>query len=42
MARHRARPQIDVMHHEVHAQCFIASSVKTQVLCEPVYEGSTP
>lgn len=35
-------PQIDAMHHEAHAQCFIANSVKTQVLCEPVYEGSTP
>jgi organic hydroperoxide reductase OsmC/OhrA len=24
------------MHHEAHAQCFIANSVKTDVRCEPV------
>lgn len=29
--------QIDQMHHEAHEQCFIANSVKTQVVCEPVY-----
>jgi len=33
------RPSTDelgVMHHESHEQCFIASSVKTDVRCEPV------
>lgn len=33
------RPQqaeVDAMHHESHGQCFIASSVKTDVRCEPV------
>ena len=33
------RPTADelaVMHHEAHDQCFIASSVKTDVRCEPV------
>ena len=25
------------MHHEAHDECFIANSVKTEVLCEPVY-----
>ncbi len=25
------------MHHEAHAQCFIANSVKTEVRCEPVF-----
>lgn len=29
-------PQIDEMHHEAHAACFIAQSVKTEVRCEPV------
>ena len=32
-----ARPtpeQFDALHHEAHAQCFIANSVKTEVRCE--------
>jgi organic hydroperoxide reductase OsmC/OhrA len=29
--------EIDAMHHAAHEDCFIANSVKTQVLCEPVY-----
>jgi organic hydroperoxide reductase OsmC/OhrA len=28
---------IRVMHHVAHDECFIASSVKTEVRCEPVY-----
>jgi organic hydroperoxide reductase OsmC/OhrA len=28
--------EITAMHHEAHEQCFIASSVKTDVRCEPV------
>jgi organic hydroperoxide reductase OsmC/OhrA len=31
------REQIDEMHHEAHDECFIANSVKTEVLCEPRY-----
>ncbi|MCE9619038.1 MAG: OsmC family protein [Planctomycetes bacterium] len=31
------REQIDQMHHEAHAECFIANSVKTIVQCEPIY-----
>jgi organic hydroperoxide reductase OsmC/OhrA len=31
------REQIDSMHHEAHAECFIANSVLTDVLCEPVF-----
>ena len=27
---------LTAMHHESHEQCFIASSVKTDVRCEPV------
>jgi organic hydroperoxide reductase OsmC/OhrA len=29
--------QLGAMHHAAHEDCFIANSVKTQVLCEPVY-----
>ena len=28
--------ELEAMHHESHEQCFIASSVKTDVRCEPV------
>lgn len=28
--------ELAAMHHEAHEQCFIASSVKTEVRCEPV------
>jgi organic hydroperoxide reductase OsmC/OhrA len=31
------RAELDAMHHAAHEDCFIANSVKTQVLCEPVY-----
>jgi len=27
--------------HRAHESCFIASSVKTQVLCEPIVETET-
>lgn len=27
--------ELDAMHHDSHDQCFIASSVKTDVRCEP-------
>ncbi|MEP7340772.1 MAG: OsmC family protein [Acidobacteriota bacterium] len=29
--------EIQAMHHQAHEECFIASSVKTDVRCEPVY-----
>jgi len=32
-----AETEIQAMHHEAHEECFIASSVKTDVRCEPVY-----
>lgn len=28
--------ELQSMHHRAHASCFIANSVKTEVLCEPV------
>ncbi len=30
--------QLDQLHHEAHEACFIASSVKTDVRCEPVHQ----
>jgi organic hydroperoxide reductase OsmC/OhrA len=35
----------EAMHHEAHERCFIASSVKTDVRCEPLdvtAEGPPP
>lgn len=29
------RQEIDAMHREAHAECFIANSVTTEVVCEP-------
>jgi len=34
--RRPSRAEVEEMHHEAHEQCFIASSVKTDVRCEPV------
>jgi organic hydroperoxide reductase OsmC/OhrA len=31
------RDEILAIHHESHAECFIANSVKTEVRCEPVW-----
>jgi organic hydroperoxide reductase OsmC/OhrA len=36
-ARLPSEEQIVAMHHEAHAECFIANSVTTEVRCEPVY-----
>lgn len=32
-----SREDIDAMHHKAHQECFIANSVKSEVLCEPRY-----
>ncbi|WP_137937924.1 OsmC family protein [Chitinivorax sp. B] len=34
------RREIEQMHHEAHDACFIANSVKSEVRCEPVFDGS--
>lgn len=34
--RRPSRAEIEVMHHETHEQCFIASSVRAEMRCEPV------
>ena len=36
-----SRLEVDRLHHEAHEACFIASSVTTEVRCEPVY-GALP
>lgn len=30
------------LHHRAHVSCFIANSVKTEVLCEPIFETPPP
>jgi organic hydroperoxide reductase OsmC/OhrA len=34
-----SRQEILEMHHQAHEDCYIASSVRTEVLCEPVFEA---
>ena len=34
------REDVDALHHAAHEECFIASSVKTDVRCEPVVDAS--
>ena len=34
--RRPSRAQEDALHHAAHEECFIASSVRTEVTCEPV------
>lgn len=29
--------EIEAMHHQAHDECFIANSVKTTILCEPIF-----
>lgn len=33
-----SREQVEALHHRAHEACFIASSVRTEVRCEPVHE----
>jgi organic hydroperoxide reductase OsmC/OhrA len=35
--RRPTREALQDMHHDAHAECFIANSVKTDVRCEPVH-----
>jgi organic hydroperoxide reductase OsmC/OhrA len=34
-----SRQEVLEMHHQAHEDCYIASSVQTEVLCEPVFEA---
>lgn len=34
-----SKEELDKLHHEAHEECYIANSVKTEVRCEPVYDG---
>ena len=31
------RAEVTALHHQAHGECYIAKSVKTEVLCEPVF-----
>lgn len=37
--RRPARAELDELHAQAHEECFIASSVRTDVRCEPVYDS---
>jgi organic hydroperoxide reductase OsmC/OhrA len=34
-----SREALNDLHHHAHEECFIASSVKTDVTCEPLFDG---
>lgn len=34
-----SRAELDALHHQAHEDCYIASSVRTDVRCEPVYDS---
>jgi organic hydroperoxide reductase OsmC/OhrA len=36
--RYPTREELDQLHHDAHAECFLARSVKTEMRCEPVYD----
>ena len=36
--KHPSRDDIQRMHHKAHDECFIATSVKSEVRCEPVFD----
>ncbi|SDP56611.1 Organic hydroperoxide reductase OsmC/OhrA [Rhodoferax sp. OV413] len=35
--RQPSREELEQLHHAAHAECYIANSVTTEVLCEPVF-----
>ena len=41
-ARRPTREQLEQLHHEAHAECYIANSVKCEVRCEPAPAESPP
>lgn len=40
--RQPGRDEVMDMHHQAHAECFIASSVRSEVRCEPVFGEVQP
>ena len=36
-ARQPSKVELDALHHEAHDTCYIANSIITEVICEPVY-----
>lgn len=41
LARAPKRDELLDLHHRAHASCFIANSVKSEVVCEPVFETAS-
>jgi organic hydroperoxide reductase OsmC/OhrA len=37
--RQPTREEHDQLHHRAHEECFIANSVKSEIVCEPALEG---
>jgi organic hydroperoxide reductase OsmC/OhrA len=37
-SRHPSEEDVHAMHHEAHEECYIANSVRTEVLTEPTWE----
>ena len=35
-----SQAQVAQLHHQAHAECFIANSVLTELRCEPIYAGA--
>ena len=35
MDKQPSRVELDHLHHLAHEECFIANSVKTEIICEP-------
>ena len=38
--RQPSRAELEQLHHAAHAECYIANSVTTEVLCEPLFTDS--
>ncbi len=36
-----SRADLDALHHQAHEECYIASSVRTEVRCEPSYDAGS-
>jgi len=41
-AKRPTRDEINALHHEAHDTCYIANSITTEVICEPVYAEMVP
>ena len=39
-ARQPSKEELEALHHEAHDTCYIANSIITEVICEPVYAAT--